>query len=254
MAPIKLNVLGGNADFPVVVLSTDKRRRSKRATRWPALTIFTDSQGPSNLPINTLRLPTELRFMVYQHCSAFTLLQLSHTCTAHRFEILNCIPKILTSSEGYQESEGYADAETEELTLRNGTILSLNNIESVDSPEEAILYDRQRRTGYNFELRDTECADRVLQQSAVCKACLWGSRYILSGNTCYNEIRSALVDKYYSTSSKNDELSPWHNAMEAQEVVCRTGLGESRIMRTLEKMERAALDLEYYEDLRVRGY
>ncbi|RPA84452.1 hypothetical protein BJ508DRAFT_303907 [Ascobolus immersus RN42] len=47
-----------------------------------------------------IRLPPELRLIIYDHCSALTLLHLSLTCTTLLLE-LNTLPTILTTSYGY---------------------------------------------------------------------------------------------------------------------------------------------------------
>ncbi|RPA78360.1 hypothetical protein BJ508DRAFT_329300 [Ascobolus immersus RN42] len=75
---------------------------------------FSDIQPTQPPPF--LSLPIELRLYVYGHCSAFTLLQLIHTC--HRFSIdLNHHTRIFTAAYGFHAHKLYH----QRLALRAAT-------------------------------------------------------------------------------------------------------------------------------------
>jgi hypothetical protein len=56
-------------------------------------------------PSSILRIPPELRLLIYSHCSAFTLLQLAHTSSLFYAEV-NSYPAIVRHAFGY--CQGYS--------------------------------------------------------------------------------------------------------------------------------------------------
>ncbi|RPA78233.1 hypothetical protein BJ508DRAFT_156600 [Ascobolus immersus RN42] len=82
---------------------------------------------PKHFPL--LQLPPELRLVIYTHCSAFTLLNMSHTCRALRNELT-------VSSPHVQRSPGFRLAPDYRIPCSFLTIL---NIAGVPSPLEAKL-------------------------------------------------------------------------------------------------------------------
>ncbi|RPA81395.1 hypothetical protein BJ508DRAFT_114347 [Ascobolus immersus RN42] len=73
-----------------------------------------------------LRLPTELRLEIYECCSAYTLLNLSQSCTQLRNEIINT-PSVFTESYGYflpNNHWGWPNTNSTQLTINNIAYIS----------------------------------------------------------------------------------------------------------------------------------
>ncbi|RPA84446.1 hypothetical protein BJ508DRAFT_38407 [Ascobolus immersus RN42] len=85
-------------------------------------------------PARLLLLPPELRLEIYSHCTAFTLLLLSQTCTALRAEI-NSVPDILLRSYGYAPSPPCPSPSGSAA----GGIVTIKNIARIQTAEEAMV-------------------------------------------------------------------------------------------------------------------
>ncbi|RPA80959.1 hypothetical protein BJ508DRAFT_362190 [Ascobolus immersus RN42] len=92
------------------------------------------------------QLPLELQLNIYDHCSAFTLLQLSRTTRSLRAEILRN-PSVYTSSDGYSASPCHSHPEDVYPLLRcpsdcpsRQSPLTLSQINRIPTqPERALL-------------------------------------------------------------------------------------------------------------------
>ncbi|RPA84493.1 hypothetical protein BJ508DRAFT_359824 [Ascobolus immersus RN42] len=80
-------------------------------------------------PSRLLRFPLELRLEIYEFCSAYTLLNLSQTCSQIRAEIAAHHITIVYSSYGYKRSRI--------------SPFTIHNIGKIRTPEEAALWFRR---------------------------------------------------------------------------------------------------------------
>ncbi|RPA84449.1 hypothetical protein BJ508DRAFT_303906 [Ascobolus immersus RN42] len=146
-----------------------------------SLSALTFSSPPPSSPL--LRLPVELRLIIYRSCSAFTLLQLSQSHPTLRTE-LNSIPDILTTSYGYTPAPLHQ--------------LSFRNIEKVASPLEAILFYHQREWTRASSSEESEAyyyngdspGHRRSIGVVVCRGCYYASIDVLEGRgTFYEDVK-----------------------------------------------------------------
>ncbi|RPA80413.1 hypothetical protein BJ508DRAFT_362602 [Ascobolus immersus RN42] len=80
-----------------------------------------------------LKLPTEIRLEIYSHCTAFTLVQLYHTCATLHNEIER-YPSI------YQTSFGYGPSQWSPPNNDGLVYLGLSRINKVSSIKECYQY------------------------------------------------------------------------------------------------------------------
>ncbi|RPA78322.1 hypothetical protein BJ508DRAFT_416570 [Ascobolus immersus RN42] len=114
--------------------------------------------------LHLLTLPPELRLDIYRQCSAFTLLQLSHTCTHLRSEI-NACPAIIRAAPGLSCSYSrrclpVADYAQPRLPSHSASSssplpnLSILNIKHISDPSEHDLFWRLHVKGSFLDYRD----------------------------------------------------------------------------------------------------
>ncbi|RPA84457.1 hypothetical protein BJ508DRAFT_412818 [Ascobolus immersus RN42] len=140
-------------------------------------------------PAPILRLPVELRLIIYRSCSAFTLLNLAQTCTFLYKEIPALPQSMLNAAFGYQACKG-------------GT-LRIDNICGVRTPEEAMLWYRQKAPFVEAEtplalrgMLSRVRTDRVLKPhkkttSVVCLNCYRCSKSVVDGGLIFVDTVSA---------------------------------------------------------------
>ncbi|RPA82847.1 hypothetical protein BJ508DRAFT_325013 [Ascobolus immersus RN42] len=110
-----------------------------------------------------LSLPVELRLEIYSQCTAFSLLQLSHTCSALHHEI-NKYPAIIKNTYGYWDPKAYESRSTDSSYERwrrasahhkrpveyeagfAGMAFNLHLVSWLRDEEEYILFLRQARS------------------------------------------------------------------------------------------------------------
>ncbi|RPA78357.1 hypothetical protein BJ508DRAFT_329298 [Ascobolus immersus RN42] len=158
--------------------ATSRSRRSKRRSRARKQTNLTNTPILQKPATSLLSLPTELLLEIYGHCSAFTLLQLSHTHPRLYAEI-NDSPKILNKAYGYSEKSldnsrrsVFPDAQArlwqrtylkpqppvrrKDNSIALLTIFHIYRICSQNAEEQALFQRRYRR------LRDFDAAHKLI--------------------------------------------------------------------------------------------
>ncbi|RPA82840.1 hypothetical protein BJ508DRAFT_360809 [Ascobolus immersus RN42] len=85
-----------------------------------------------------LRLPTEIRLAIYSSCTAFSLLQLTHTCARLRAEIKS-VPEIISASDGFGGMGGSGTTRRSYTQLYDDLTFTINDVLYVYAEERPLL-------------------------------------------------------------------------------------------------------------------
>ncbi|RPA84448.1 hypothetical protein BJ508DRAFT_323712 [Ascobolus immersus RN42] len=131
----------------------------------------TNQQSSSPL----FRIPPELRLEIYSHISAYSLLNLSYTCSKHRHEI-NALPiSTLHNSYGYKD---HPEATT-------FTVLNIAKLETID---EVQLWHRiQPPIHWTLRNPGSYFVKHQLKTAVACELCLGASLGVRSGMEVFDE-------------------------------------------------------------------